>query len=916
MIKISIIVPIYNVEKYLRKCLESLIHQTLEEIEIILVDDASSDSSSMIMKEYRKKYNNIHCIFLEENLCLGGARNAGIALAKGEYLLFVDSDDYIEVSLCKKMYDKAQEAHSDMVYCNYNIVGEDGVIIEEKLIYPLEFSGKVTISKKRGLINKPAYACGKLFQRDLWIQNNIAFPVHLKYEDAATIPLFLMYINNCAMVCEPLYYYVKHKSSIMNKRNALHHGDAQKTALLFLKSMKERGLYFKFKDEVDHFVLERYYCIFLKRCLTKYDIPPLDKMQEALEYIEQNFPEYKYNKYYSNIAGEDRMNMLMNEISPEMAVLWSKKQNSIWMEEETNKEGCIYYNKLYSRNKERIVHLLKRYLSPVVNSEYRIVLYGNKARQCALYNMLQQTRYAGHIYMVGEKDSVVGNIVISVNPNGCIKAIRNCQDKKTTILNLDDYLNGYIEYGDTRLVIFGAGDGAIKVAQAFADLGVEVSYFVDNNSKKWGELLEGKKIFPPTVLLESSVKPRVIIASTYQDEISDQLYDMGLLNQLLLKEEVIVEYMDTHMEEFQHHKVEKTNFNKEDTVIVDLLDGFQFGVVESWTYLLVQELAKRDHKVKIYGKLDEKEPPEKIKKFCRLFEIDFTNYWNMITNLVTALVEELPCSVLINKQRQILIAGIIVKRLFPDKIKLVSISHSDKIDIYRRQVFFKDEIESIFCVSNDIRIRTTEEFGVNPEKVWYQPTPVTINEKLIRNYTIDSKTPLRIGYAGRLERPQKRADLLIPLIKELEKNRVNYQLEIAGDGTYYTILNEFIEGGELKNKIRVLGYLSPEEIFELWKRTDVYLSISDCEGASVAMLEAMAYGVVPVVTKVSGAREFVIENENGAVCEIGNLEQMAAEIKKIDDNREVIPIYGKRCRDIICKKCSIDEYITYIEDLL
>ena len=118
MPKVSVIVPVYNVEEYLERCLDSLVNQTLKDIEIIIVNDGSTDGSKEIIQKYLNKYKNI--VYLEkENGGLSSARNYGIPYAKGEYIGFVDSDDYVELTMYEKMYNKAIEEKSDMVECDF-----------------------------------------------------------------------------------------------------------------------------------------------------------------------------------------------------------------------------------------------------------------------------------------------------------------------------------------------------------------------------------------------------------------------------------------------------------------------------------------------------------------------------------------------------------------------------------------------------------------------------------------------------------------------------------------------------------------------------------------------------------------------------------------------------------------------------
>ena len=118
MPKVSVIVPVYNVEKYIEKCLNSLVNQTLKDIEIIIVNDGSKDNSDKIIKIYQEKYDNI--IYLtKKNGGLSDARNYGIPYAKGEYIAFLDSDDYVENDIYEKMYNKAKENNSDYVECDF-----------------------------------------------------------------------------------------------------------------------------------------------------------------------------------------------------------------------------------------------------------------------------------------------------------------------------------------------------------------------------------------------------------------------------------------------------------------------------------------------------------------------------------------------------------------------------------------------------------------------------------------------------------------------------------------------------------------------------------------------------------------------------------------------------------------------------
>ena len=129
--KVSVIVPIYNVERYLRRAIDSLLEQTLEEIEIILVDDGSPDGCAQIIDEYADQYRKC-CVLHKQNGGLSDARNAGMEIAHGEYIAFVDPDDYIESNMIEKLYIEAKSKHSDLVICGYFEEFSENNIMETK----------------------------------------------------------------------------------------------------------------------------------------------------------------------------------------------------------------------------------------------------------------------------------------------------------------------------------------------------------------------------------------------------------------------------------------------------------------------------------------------------------------------------------------------------------------------------------------------------------------------------------------------------------------------------------------------------------------------------------------------------------------------------------------------------------------
>ena len=174
MPKISVIVPVYNVENYIEKCLKSLVNQTMHDIEIIIVNDGSKDNSKNIVKSFEEKYPEKIVYLEKENGGLSDARNYAMPYAKGEYIAFLDSDDYVENDMYEKMYEIAQKENSDLVECDFyweypNKIKED--------------IGQIYYGKKEMLEKVRVVAWNKLIKRDILEKTKIQFPKGYRYED-------------------------------------------------------------------------------------------------------------------------------------------------------------------------------------------------------------------------------------------------------------------------------------------------------------------------------------------------------------------------------------------------------------------------------------------------------------------------------------------------------------------------------------------------------------------------------------------------------------------------------------------------------------------------------------------------------------------------------------------------------------
>ena len=285
MKKVSIIVPVYNVEKYLAKCLDSLVNQTLEDVEIIVVDDGSKDNSKQIIDEFQTKYPDKIKSFVKKNGGLSDARNFGLDRANGEYIGFVDSDDYVTEGMFEEVYSLAQKYDAEMVICNLQKVDENGKILQ-KLTQVPNMPEKIDLAKNLSVFSDLGYfACNKLFKRELFENKRFKKGVH--FEDIQLVPQLLLSCKTLAQTQNYHYQYLErqdsitkthtekgldllkavkeveevfYKSQYSNEKNALKGFwimEAVYSYLAYLAFVKDDGLYQRMSAELRKFIKER-----------------------------------------------------------------------------------------------------------------------------------------------------------------------------------------------------------------------------------------------------------------------------------------------------------------------------------------------------------------------------------------------------------------------------------------------------------------------------------------------------------------------------------------------------------------------------------------------------------------------------------------------------------------------------------
>ncbi|MBQ4067494.1 MAG: glycosyltransferase [Clostridia bacterium] len=287
MPKFSIIVPVYNCEKDLPKCLDTLVGQTLQDIEIIIVNDGSPDNSQAIIDDYEKRYPHLIKSFAQENRGQSSARNLGIDNARGEFLFFVDSDDYVETTTCEKTYSFAMENGLDIVCFNYWVEqdGREPIYCDRVLQKELPIDIKYVIYESS--------PCTKVIRRNVLQDNGLRFLENYIYEDFELIPRLVLYTQKIGYMPDAFYHYIIHEGSTMRQKT---YNKKLASIYFVLDSLKKAFENTKYKEELEYLYIEHLLHLSTLRYL---DYPEgVEDIKRIAGIMKKDFPGWRKNKYY------------------------------------------------------------------------------------------------------------------------------------------------------------------------------------------------------------------------------------------------------------------------------------------------------------------------------------------------------------------------------------------------------------------------------------------------------------------------------------------------------------------------------------------------------------------------------------------------------------------------------------------
>ncbi len=287
--KVSVIVPVFNVSDYIVKCIDSLVNQTLKDIEIIIVNDGCKDDS---IKKVLDNFDDSRIVIVyKENGGQASARNSGVRYARGKYLFFLDGDDFLDTKALEVMYNEASKKNLDIVYCDYYLYYNDKEIaaVSNNPFYDKN-------NPKSVILGMPGPVC-KLIKKELYLKEKIKFLEGHFYEDLAIMPYLMATSNNISVLDEPFYYYVQRIGSTMNKNS---YDTRFEDIFDVVEHLKNKFIESK-KDIEYHDELE---FIYIEHLLHGASLRFIDYKEgrESIKKISQimktEYPNWKNNKYY------------------------------------------------------------------------------------------------------------------------------------------------------------------------------------------------------------------------------------------------------------------------------------------------------------------------------------------------------------------------------------------------------------------------------------------------------------------------------------------------------------------------------------------------------------------------------------------------------------------------------------------
>ncbi len=317
--KLSIIVPVYNMaaDGKLEYCLDSLVRQTIKDYEIIAVDDCSTDDSYRILQTYQQKYpDRFRAVHSDVNQKQGGAKNIGMDLAKGEWIGFIDSDDWVTEDFYERLIGRGEETGADMVGCDYHLTSEHSMEIG-RIVHnnKPQQTGVLDEEKYRSLILDSGSLVVKVYRREIVIDHPSRFPTGIFYEDNALANSWMLRARHFEYIEEPLYYYYQHEDSTVHTITVKRCEDRMEAGRIMLREAREYGYLEQYRPELEFGFATLFYVNTLFTYMQGVRPVKSGFVKKLGQEMIETFPDFQENRYYKDRIGEEERKLVKMQLA-------------------------------------------------------------------------------------------------------------------------------------------------------------------------------------------------------------------------------------------------------------------------------------------------------------------------------------------------------------------------------------------------------------------------------------------------------------------------------------------------------------------------------------------------------------------------------------------------------------------------
>lgn len=474
---------------------------------------------------------------------------------------------------------------------------------------------------------------------------------------------------------------------------------------------------------------------------------------------------------------------------------------------------------------------------------------------------------------------------------------------------------------EKKLILYGAGQRCRELCKILKDLNVTNNVaIVDSSSNIAGSVIEGLCVETPDII-KGYCDSNLCI--TIADKKINHFVWEKLIHEYGFQEGQLVSFNSVILSAYMANKEIQDIFNckmpdAREGILFDCCNGLGLGGVEAWTMDLCGALIRRGYdNTYIISDRGDYDIPSLLQDHVLAVEINHRRRYDKETviNLERTIINKAPCKVITCTVNEVMLAAYLVKRRYPDMVKVISVIHNSSEDVYADYLDFRECSDWYIGVSEDIR-KDMIERGIPSAKIYSMTCPFACDERFEREYTQEESMPLHIGYAGRMENEQKRMDLFLRLAMELKKRHIGFVMEFAGDGAARPEMKRFAAEHKLGENMKFLGRLERSQIKEFWRKQDICVNLADYEGRSISIIEAMGNGAIPVVTATSGVKEDITDGMDGYIVPLGDYGAVADRIEYLSNHREELRRMGLLAHDAVYPKSSMETHLGFWEKIL